>query len=125
MSDAPNLPPDPVEAMLAQTALKRTLFGPASRYYGIDIAVREEGGATVAYIRRRFLPPTDRFQVLGEHAVTEGERIDNIAARHFGDPTLFWRLADANNAMRPAELTETIGRRLRITLPEGITGTAL
>ena len=29
---------------------------------------------------------------------------------------------DANGAMQPDELTETVGRRLRITLPEGITG---
>jgi hypothetical protein len=35
---------------------------------------------------------------------------------------LSWRLCDANGAMRPDELTETPGRRLRITLPEGIPG---
>lgn len=116
---------DPVEALLAQVALKRTLFDPTSRYYGIDIAVREEGGATVAYIRRRFLPQVGRFQLLQEHVVADGERVDTIAARYFVDPTLFWRLCDANNATRPAELTETAGRRLRITLPEGISGTAL
>jgi hypothetical protein len=116
---------DPVQAMLAQAELKRTLFEPTSRYYGIDVAIREEGGAIVAYIRRRFLPPADRFQLLEEHVVVDGERVDNIAARYFGDPTLFWRLCDANNAMRPAALTEVPGRRLRITLPEGISGTAL
>jgi hypothetical protein len=116
---------DPVEAMLAQASLKRTLFDPASRYYGIDIATREKGGIVVAYIRRRFLPRTDRFQLLREHVVTEGERVDNIAARYFGDPTVFWRLCDANDAMRPAALTEVPGRRLRITLPLGVNGTAL
>lgn len=126
MSDNPQTGlTDPVQAMLAQAALKLTLFSPASRYYGIDIAVRQEGGATVAYVRRRFLPSADRFQLIEEHAVIDGERVDNIAARHFGDPTLFWRLCDANNAMRPAELTEVSGRRLRITLPLGVTGTAL
>ena len=52
----------------------------------------------------------------------QGERLDNIAAQYLGDPTLFWRLADANGAMRPEELTETVGRKLRITMPEGITG---
>lgn len=116
---------DPVEAMLAQAALKRTLFEPASRYYGIGIATREEGGTIVAYIHRRFLPQINCFQLLQEHVVVDGERVDNIAARYFGDPTLFWRLSDTNNAMRPAELTEVPGRRLRITLPEGISGTAL
>ena len=126
MSDNPQTGlTDPVEAMLAQAALKRTLFDPASRYYGIDIAMREENGTLVAYIRRRFLPQADRFQLLQEHVVADGERVDNIAARYFGDPTLFWRLCDANNAMRPAGLTEVPGRKLRITLSEGISGTAL
>lgn len=123
--DRPNGLTDPVQAMLAQAALQRSLFDPTSRYYGIDIAMREEGGTTIAYIRRRFLPQPDRFQLLQEHVVSEGDRVDTIAARYFGDPTLFWRLCDANNAMRPAELTESPGRRLRITLPEGISGTAL
>ena len=41
---------------------------------------------------------------------------------YLGDPEQFWRVCDANRAMRPDELTETIGRRLRITLPEGIPG---
>ena len=54
--------------------------------------------------------------------MTEGERLDNIAAQYLGDPEQFWRICDANGAMRPDELTETVGRRLRITLPEGIPG---
>ena len=29
---------------------------------------------------------------------------------------------DANGAVRPEEITETVGRRLRITLPEGVPG---
>ena len=61
-----------------------------------------------------------RFALLQEHVVTQGERLDNIAAQYLGDPEAYWRLCDANNAMRPEELTETIGRQLRITLPQGI-----
>jgi len=52
----------------------------------------------------------------------EKDRLDNIAAHYLGDPEQFWRLADANNAMRPEELTEEVGRRLRVTHPEGMTG---
>lgn len=44
----------------------------------------------------------------------------NLAARYIGDPEQYWRLCDANNAIRPDELIETVGRALRITLPEGI-----
>ena len=36
--------------------------------------------------------------------------------------TYAWRICDANGALRPEELTELIGRRLRITLPEGVPG---
>jgi hypothetical protein len=99
-------------------------FPATSRYYGIEITtLKTAAGLTVAYLRRRFLPSPERFAILQEHLVTEGERLDNIAAKYMGDPEAFWRIADANAAMRPEELTETIGRRIRITLPEGIPGT--
>jgi hypothetical protein len=77
------------------------------------------------YIRRRFVPQPGRFQLIQEHTVTQGERLDNIAAQYLGDPTLFWRLCDANNAMRPNELTQTLGRKLKITMPENINGSPL
>ncbi len=35
------------------------------------------------------------------HAVQQGDRIDVIAARYLGDPLLYWRIADANLAVRP------------------------
>lgn len=94
-----------------------------SRYYGVETAeFKTASGRTIVYLRRRFVPQPERFELLEEHTVTEGERLDHIAAKHLGDPEQFWRICDANRAMRPDELTETIGRRLRITLPEGIPG---
>jgi hypothetical protein len=98
-------------------------FSPTSRYYNIETATLETpDGRTLIYIRRRFVPPPERFSLLQEHLVVQGDRLDNITARYLGDPEQFWRVCDANRAMRPEELTETIGRRLRITLPEGIPG---
>lgn len=98
-------------------------FPPTSRYYGIETAtLKTIDGRTVVYLRRRFLPSPGRFALLLEHVVSDDERLDNIAAHYMDDPEAFWRIADANSAMRPEELTETIGRRLRITLPEGIPG---
>ena len=119
------MPPDPVQAMLAQTSLKNTLFAPNSRYYGIDTTTMASNGRMIVYIRRRFLPSPERFQLLQEHTVTQGERLDNIAAHYLGDPELFWRIADANRAMRPEGLLETIGEKLRITLPQDVSGNAL
>src|SRR5258706_13902332 len=99
-------------------------FSFTSRYYGIETARLEDAeGKTIIYLRRRFVPPPERFRLLQEHAVAQGERLDNITGQYLNDPEQFWRVCDANRAMRPDELTETIGRKLRITLPEGIPGT--
>lgn len=98
-------------------------FPPTSRYYGIETtSIKAADGRTLVYLRRRFLPPVENFALLQEHVVVDGERLDNIAAKYLDDPEAFWRIADANSAMRPDELTETIGRRIRITLPEGLPG---
>jgi len=96
------------------------MFPATSRYFGIEIAKMEKtDGPAVAYLRRRFLPIGPPAAIIAEHVVTEGDRLDNITARYLGDPEQFWRVCDANNAMRPDELTEEIGRRLRIVLPLG------
>jgi hypothetical protein len=98
-------------------------FPPTSRYYGIElVTLTLADGEQRIYLRRRFLPPSARFALLHTHLVTDGERLDRLTAQELGDPQAFWRIADANDAMRPDELTELVGRRLRITLPEGIPG---
>jgi hypothetical protein len=120
------VPTDPVQAMLAQTSLEKNLFTATSRYFGLATeTMTTAAGTTIVYLTRRFLPSPHQFQLLQLHTVTQGERLDNIAAKFLGDPELFWRLADANNAMRPEELVQTVGRQLKITLPQGITGAAL
>jgi len=94
-----------------------------SRYYTTKTAeIKTSNGNKVVYLRRRFLPQPDQFVPIQEHSVSEGERLDNITYQYLGDPEQFWRICDPNNAMRPEELTETVGRRLLITLPEGIPG---
>jgi hypothetical protein len=117
-------PNQALQAMLQPAGgLTVNLFPPTSRYYGIDTATLETAeGETIIYLRRRFLPPPERFALLQMHVVTQDERLDNITAQYLGDPEQFWRVCDANGAMRPDELTETIGRRIRITLPEGVPG---
>jgi hypothetical protein len=116
-------PNQALQSLLQPSPLKTTLFPPNSRYAGIDTKTMEAtDGRIVIYLQRRFVPSPENFALLQEHVVTQGERIDNITARYLGDPEQFWRVCDANAAMRPDELTETIGRRLRITLPEGIPG---
>lgn len=117
---------DPLQSLqdlLQPGGLKTTLFPPTSRYHGIETATLEMAdGRKIIYIRRRFCPPPERFALLREHMVVQGDRLDNIAAKYIGDPEQFWRICDANAAMRPEELTEIIGRWLKITMPEGIPG---
>lgn len=105
-----------------QQALPITVFAPTSRYAALPLAKVEIDGEVHLYVRRRFLPQPESLSILGEHQVVHGERLDHIAARYFGDPELFWRVCDANRTLRPEELTETPGRRLAITLPEGVPG---
>lgn len=117
-------PNQALQALLQRDGLKVPHFQPTSRYYGLNTATLTTADGNVhIYVRRRFLPLPERFSLLQEHEVTQGDRLDNLAAHYLGNAELFWRICDANAAMRPDDLLETIGRRLRITLPEGIPGT--
>jgi hypothetical protein len=114
---------DPLKTLLQPNPLKMQLFPPNSRYHGIDTETTETAeGKTVIYLRRRFVPAPEQFSQIQEHTVVQGDRTDNLAAQYQGDPEMYWQLCDANGVMRPEELTETIGKKLRITLPEGIPG---
>ena len=93
------------------------MFDPTSRYFGIETATYlQPEGREVAYLRRRFQPRAEDLQTLQEVTVTEGERLDLIAARTLNDPQQFWRIADANNAMNPRRL-EAPGTTLRVAVP--------
>ena len=98
-------------------------FPITSRYHRIEtVTLETPDGRVIVFLRRRFLPDPSRFADLHEHTVTSGERPDHIAAKNLGDPEQFWRLADSNGVLHPDELTEEIGDKVKITLPEGIPG---
>lgn len=113
---------DQLQALL-QLGVKPPLFPPTSRYHGIETSTLETAQRkTIIYLRRRIVPPPERFSLLQEHTVVQGDRLDNLTSQYLGDPEQFWRVCDANGVIRPEELTESIGRKIRITLPEGIPG---
>ena len=96
------------------------MFFKGSRYEKVpEATLTDANGRVIRYKTTRFID--DPLALVG-HRVLNGERLDHIAWQHFRDAERFWRICDANNALRPDELTETMGRRLRITLPEGIPG---
>lgn len=96
------------------------MISDTSRYRNCERAeLAAPDGRRLGYLRRRLLPPSAATTTLAMHQVAQSDRLDNIAAQYLGDPELFWRICDANDAMHPRELTATIGRRLRIPLNEG------
>jgi hypothetical protein len=100
------------------------LIAGSGRYATLDTAeIKMPDGRMVTYLRRRFVPNPANFATLQEIFVAEGDRLDLLTAQYLGDPEQFWRVCDANGAMNPEDLTATIGRKLRITLPEGIPAT--
>ncbi len=102
-----------LESLLQQIGLSSSSFPPGSRYYGIAQAEWETAsGETIAYLRRRIIPMATSAEENTEHTVSEGERLDNIAAVHIGDPEQFWQIADLNNALKPEELTSEPGSKI-------------
>jgi nucleoid-associated protein YgaU len=100
----------------------KNMFDKTSRYAGIEeakLTVVDRDGVKreVKYVRRRFLPPVESLTPIAEHIVEQGDRLDNLTARYLGDPTQFWRIADANDALRPEELTDEVRSVVRIAFP--------
>jgi hypothetical protein len=112
---------DPIQALLDAGAIPSSPFGPGSRYQSVEIARYQPPGDSppIAYLLRRFIPQMRDIATAGEHVVHSGERPDLLAAQVFGDSELYWRIADANAATDPFELTDTIGLRVRIPEPSG------
>ena len=112
---------DQLQALLQQTGVATPAFPANSRYNKTPLAsLTMPDGTEVKYLRRRFVPPLENFALLQQHTVTEGERLDHIAAKYLGDPEQFWRVCDANRALLPDDLTAAAGNVIRITLPEGV-----
>ena len=95
------------------------MFDHTSRYYLIETAIFVgPDGREIPYKRRRFLPPGESLPLLTEVTVGQGDRLDLITFRTLGVPEAFWRVADANDASNPFDLTEEPGRRLRVPVPQ-------
>ena len=98
------------------------MFDTQSRYVRLETATMTlPDGRVAAFVRRRFLQQSASMPLLQETRVEPGERLDLFTARTLGDPEQFWRVADANTAMRPAALTaeDRLGAVIVIPLPLG------
>jgi hypothetical protein len=112
---------DPVQLLIQAGAIPSTPFAPQSRYSGVALALLQlrPGEPGVVYVRRRFIPAPGALAIAGRHVVASSDRPDSLAAKYFGDPLLYWRIADANAVVDPNELTDVLGRRLDIPLAPG------
>lgn len=119
---------DPLQELLASGAVPTSTFLPTSRYADVGLstymptAPPGQEPVPVAFLRRRLVPKPERFALLYEYTCIEGDRRDLLASTHLSDPELWWRIADANGVIDPAGLATPPGRRLRMTLADGVPG---
>ena len=119
---------DPLQQLLSAGVVPQLSLPPTSRYADVGIAhhvPETEPGVEpvpVAFLRRRLVPKPERFSTLYEVRCVEGDRRDLLAARHYGDVELWWRLADANGVIDPVGMAEPPGRVLRVSLPVDMRG---
>ncbi len=90
------------------------MFAKGSRYEKVaEHELTESDGRVLRYKGIRFIPKTTAQFT---HVVSQGERPDHLAFHYYRDPERFWRIADANHTMWPADLTAEPGRRILIPL---------
>ena len=97
------------------------MFDFPSRYSATATStLTEADGRQIVYLKRRFIPQAEAFSVVGTYKLSQGDRLDLLAARSLGAPELFWLLCDANRAMNPKELipAEPAGKALNIPTPQ-------
>jgi nucleoid-associated protein YgaU len=90
------------------------MFYRGSRYEPVpNVELQTPDGRTIVCKRMRLVPLPE-----GEltRRVKAGDRLDRIAHEIYGDAQQFWRLCDANRAMRPDQLVEAPGRVLSVPM---------
>lgn len=107
---APSSQPPPTAGTVAADR-----FPSDSRYATTPVTtIVDADGTERRHLTRRFIGSTDTAPVLAQHLVVAGDRLDLLAQQYYGDPLLSWRIADANRALDPGDLTGTPGTVLTV-----------
>jgi hypothetical protein len=94
------------------------VFDQTSRYHGVPVdTYTDASGRSVPWVTLRIPPPAGA--VTG-YLVRPVDREDLLANRAYGDPSLWWRICDANpdTGGVPEQLVATPG--VRIDLPQPV-----
>ena len=87
------------------------MFTPDSRYADLaTVTVRDGEGREVTAVRLRRLPATPGREV----KVGAADQLDVISDQRYGDATRFWHIADANAELDARDLTQPVGRLLKV-----------
>jgi hypothetical protein len=78
------------------------MFTPNSRYYGLPTYTVTLPNGQIVSVTSCAVPGSQ--PLAGYHRRVAGDRLDLLAARYMSDPTVFWKLCDANNALAPDAL---------------------
>jgi nucleoid-associated protein YgaU len=85
-------------------------FLKTSRYFELaTVEAKAAGGRPVTALTLRIVDPATG----DPYRVGEQDRLDLIAERSYGDPTRFWRIADANSELDARRLIEP-GRDINV-----------
>jgi hypothetical protein len=114
---------DALTAFRQAHALEAPAAAPGSRYHGVPVESWTGPGRPGARLDRPAFPAGPREPARHGRGGGAGRRPpDTLAARALGDPSAWWRLADAAGVFDPAELSATPGARVPLTLPPGSRG---
>jgi hypothetical protein len=97
--------------------------GPSRYAAAVVGTVRVDDGSgtvrEVAYLLPRVPGDPAATVTMAWHRVVPDDRLDLLATRYLGDPTVAWRIADANLALDPDDLVtpDAEGRILVIPAP--------
>jgi hypothetical protein len=98
---------------------------PNSRYYGDAIQTyTRPDGVRVVYLARRIIPQPTVYATIQHCVVVDGDRLDNLAAKYLGDPTLYWMICDANGTVDPDSLTAQVGTTILIPIASSVPANA-
>ena len=111
---------DGLDSLVQKSLLRQRQDSDGEPRFWMLETIREYGNEIAVTRAKRDLSPRRFYQIALESSDLLSalpHRLDQITAKYLSDPTEFWRVADANELLRPEELTDEVGRRIVIAMP--------